>query len=66
MNGDQQLISLYASGMFNSASTQSLMQQMQQNPQLIQNMMQAPYMQSMMQAMAANPELSQQVRVSQP
>lgn len=40
---------------------QSLLQQMSQNPQLIQNAMQAPYMQSMMQNLSSNPELAQQV-----
>ena len=40
---------------------QSLMQQMMQNPQMISNMMQAPYMQSMLQSLSANPELAQQV-----
>lgn len=40
------------------------MQQMMQNPQMISNMMQAPYMQSMLQSLSANPELAQQVCAS--
>ena len=41
---------------------QSLMQQMMQNPQLMENMLQAPYMQAMLQSMSANPEMANQVR----
>ena len=40
---------------------QSLMQQMMQNPQLMENMLQAPYMQAMLQSMSANPEMANQV-----
>jgi hypothetical protein len=36
---------------------------MSANPQLMQNMLQAPYMQSMMEAMSANPELANQVNI---
>jgi ubiquilin len=53
-------------GVFNTPGMQSLMQQMTSNPQLIQNMLQAPYTQSMMQTMAANPELAQQIIGSNP
>ncbi|KAI8508062.1 Ubiquilin-1 [Branchiostoma belcheri] len=49
------------SGMFNSPGMQSLMQQMVENPQLMQNMLQAPYMQSMMQSMGQNPEMASQI-----
>jgi hypothetical protein len=38
-----------------------MMQQMMANPQLMQNMMQAPYMQSMLQAMSADPSIAQRV-----
>jgi ubiquilin len=48
-------------GVFSQPSTQSLMQQMLQNPQLMQNMMQAPYVQQMMQMVGSNPDLAQQV-----
>lgn len=37
------------------------MQQMLQNPQLMQNMMQAPYVQQMMQMVGSNPDLARQV-----
>ncbi|KAL3865889.1 hypothetical protein ACJMK2_043237 [Sinanodonta woodiana] len=53
-------------GMFNSPGMQSLLQQMAQNPQLMQNMMQAPYTQSMIQAMSANPELANQIMSANP
>lgn len=48
--------------MFGSRGMQSLMQQMTQNPQLMENMLQAPYMQSMLQSMSANPEMANQVQ----
>ena len=41
---------------------QSITQQMMQNPQLMTNIMQAPYMQSMLQNLASNPETINQVR----
>uniref|UniRef100_A0A069DV02 Ubiquilin-like protein n=1 Tax=Panstrongylus megistus TaxID=65343 RepID=A0A069DV02_9HEMI len=41
--------------LFTSAGMQSLMQQMIDNPQLMQNMLQAPYMQSILQTMSADP-----------
>lgn len=49
------------SGMFNSPGMQSLMQQMIDNPQLMQNMLNAPYTQNMVQSMASNPELATQI-----
>lgn len=48
--------------MFNSPGMQSLMQQISENPQLMQNMLSAPYMRSMMQSLSQNPELASQVR----
>ncbi|KAI5696364.1 hypothetical protein M8J75_012024 [Diaphorina citri] len=47
--------------LFGNAGMQSMMQQMMANPQLMQNMMQAPYMQSMLQAMSADPSIAQRV-----
>jgi len=44
--------------LFSSPGMQSLMQQMQNNPQMMQNMLSAPYTQSMLQAMAQNPEMA--------
>jgi ubiquilin len=40
---------------------QSLMQQMMENPQLMQNMLSAPYTQSMLQAFAADPNMAAQI-----
>lgn len=48
-------------GIFNSPGMQSLLQQISENPQLMQNMLSAPYMRSMMQSLAQNPELASQV-----
>lgn len=44
-----------------SAGIQSVMQQMMQNPQMMSNIMQAPYMQSTFQSLASNPDLINQV-----
>uniref|UniRef100_A0A3Q0T049 Ubiquilin-4 n=1 Tax=Amphilophus citrinellus TaxID=61819 RepID=A0A3Q0T049_AMPCI len=48
--------------MFNSPGMQSLLQQISENPQLMQNMLSAPYMRSMMQSLAQNPELASQMQ----
>lgn len=48
--------------MFSSPGMQSLLQQISENPQLMQNMLSAPYMRSMMQSLAQNPELASQVK----
>ncbi|KAJ3609106.1 hypothetical protein NHX12_023632 [Muraenolepis orangiensis] len=53
-------------GMFNSPGMQSLMQQISDNPQLMQNMLSAPYMRSMMQSLSQNPELASQVLMNNP
>lgn len=37
------------------------MSQMSSNPQLMQNMLQAPYMQSMLQTLSANPQMANQM-----
>uniref|UniRef100_A0A6Q2XLX7 Ubiquilin-4 n=1 Tax=Esox lucius TaxID=8010 RepID=A0A6Q2XLX7_ESOLU len=47
-------------GMFSSPGMQSLMQQISENPQLMQNMLSAPYMRSMMQSLAQNPDVASQ------
>ena len=52
--------------MINSPGMQSLMQQMLDNPQLMQNMMNAPYTQSIFQQMASNPDLAEQIVVNNP
>ena len=53
-------------GVFQSRGMQSLMQQMMENPQLMQNTFNAPYMQSMMQTIGQNPELAQQLIANNP
>jgi ubiquilin len=54
------------SGLLNSPGMQSLMQQMMENPQLMQNMLSAPYTQSMLQAFAADPNMAAQIVNSNP
>ena len=51
---------------FTSPGMQSLMSQMADNPQLLQNMINAPYTQSMMQAMASNPDMSANIVSANP
>lgn len=53
-------------GMFNSPGMQSLMQQITQDPNMIQSMMSAPYMQTMMQTLASNPQMMEQMLQSSP
>ncbi|XP_041099082.1 ubiquilin-4-like [Polyodon spathula] len=53
-------------GMFNSPGMQSLLQQISESPQLMQNMLSAPYMRSMMQSLAQNPDFAAQVMVNNP
>ncbi|MEE6459515.1 hypothetical protein FKM82_000648 [Ascaphus truei] len=53
-------------GMFNTPGMQSLMQQITENPQLMQNMLSAPYMRSMMQSLGQNPELAAQMMQNNP
>lgn len=52
--------------MFNSPGMQSLMQQISENPQLMQNMISAPYMRTMMQSLAQNPDVASQVLMNNP
>uniref|UniRef100_A0A673ZY61 Ubiquilin-4 n=1 Tax=Salmo trutta TaxID=8032 RepID=A0A673ZY61_SALTR len=53
-------------GMFSSPGMQSLMQQISENPQLMQNMLSAPYMRSIMQSLAQNPDMASQNPASSP
>lgn len=59
------LSSFPLAGMFNSPEMQGLLQQISENPQLMQNMISAPYMRSMMQTLAQNPDFAAQVKVLQ-
>ncbi|OPJ82335.1 ubiquilin-1 isoform B [Patagioenas fasciata monilis] len=45
---------------------QSLLQQITENPQLMQNMLSAPYMRSMMQSLSQNPDLAVQMMLNNP
>ncbi|NXL90074.1 UBQL1 protein, partial [Alectura lathami] len=53
-------------GMFNTPGMQSLLQQITENPQLMQNMLSAPYMRSMMQSLSQNPDLAIQMILNNP
>ncbi|XP_051497677.1 ubiquilin-1-like isoform X1 [Apus apus] len=53
-------------GMFNTPGMQSLLQQITENPQLMQNMLSAPYMRSMMQSLSQNPDLAVQMMLNNP
>ena len=53
--------SLFVLGVFNSPEMQALLQQVSENPQLMQNVISAPYMRSMMQTLAQNPDFAAQV-----
>lgn len=53
-------------GMFSSPEMQGLLQQISENPQLMQNMISAPYMRSMMQTLAQNPDFAAQIMVNVP
>ena len=44
-------------GMFQTPAMQNFLQQVSDNPQMLQNTMQSPYMQQMMTQMMQNPEL---------
>lgn len=48
------------------STTSSLLQQMSSDPQLMQSMMNAPYMQSMMQQLSTNPELARSMLANNP
>ncbi|XP_060055491.1 ubiquilin-1 isoform X1 [Erinaceus europaeus] len=55
-----------AASMFNTPGMQSLLQQITENPQLMQNMLSAPYMRSMMQSLSQNPDLAAQMMLNNP
>lgn len=54
------------SGLFTSPGMQSLMQQMTENPQLMQNMLNAPYTQAMFNSLSQNPDLASNIISSNP
>lgn len=52
--------------LFANTNMSSLMQQMAENPQMIQNMMSAPYTQSMLQALSADPNMANRILTDNP
>lgn len=52
--------------LFANMNMSSLMQQMAENPQMMQNMMSAPYTQSMLQALAADPNMANRILADNP
>ncbi|XP_006876558.1 PREDICTED: ubiquilin-2-like isoform X3 [Chrysochloris asiatica] len=56
----------YVASVFSTPGMQSLLQQITENPQLIQNMLSAPYMRSMMQSLSQNPDLAAQMMLNNP
>ncbi|XP_061461665.1 ubiquilin-4 isoform X2 [Rhineura floridana] len=54
------------SGMFSSPEMQGLLQQISENPQLMQNVISAPYMRTMLQTLAQNPDIAAQMMVNAP
>ncbi|XP_050997296.1 ubiquilin-2 [Acomys russatus] len=56
----------YMASIFSTPGMQGLLQQITENPQLIQNMLSAPYMRSMMQSLTQNPDLATQMMLSSP
>lgn len=55
-----------SSSLFTSPGMQSLLSQMTQNPQLMQNMMNAPYTQHMFESMSQNPDAAANIISSNP
>ncbi|XP_015675339.1 ubiquilin-4 [Protobothrops mucrosquamatus] len=54
------------SGMFSSPEMQGLLQQVSENPQLMQSAISAPYMRTMLQTLTQNPEVAAQMMVNAP
>lgn len=48
-------------GLINTPGMQSLLQQMSENPRLMQSMLSAPYTNNMLQALAADPDMASQL-----
>uniref|UniRef100_A0A8C5QBX7 Ubiquilin 4 n=1 Tax=Leptobrachium leishanense TaxID=445787 RepID=A0A8C5QBX7_9ANUR len=55
-----------STGSFSSPEMQGLLQQISENPQLMQSMISAPYMRNMIQSLAQNPEFASQMMVNIP
>ncbi|XP_036030427.1 ubiquilin-2 [Onychomys torridus] len=65
-SGNTMAAANYVASIFSTPGMQSLLQQITENPQLIQNMLSAPYMRSMMQSLSQNPDLAAQMMMSSP
>ncbi|CAH6780416.1 ubiquilin-2 [Phodopus roborovskii] len=65
-HGNAMAAANYVASVFSTPGMQSLLQQITENPQLIQNMLSAPYMRSMMQSLSQNPDLAAQMMMSSP
>ncbi len=57
---------LTGGSLFSSPGMQSLLQQMTENPQMMQNMLNAPYTQAMFQNMSQNPDMAANIISSNP
>ncbi|EDV27016.1 uncharacterized protein TRIADDRAFT_63757 [Trichoplax adhaerens] len=55
-----------STGMFQSPGMQSMLQQLRENPQLMQDTLQSPFVQNMMTQMMNNPQLMQQMLANNP
>ncbi|XP_042639399.1 ubiquilin-2 [Orycteropus afer afer] len=64
--GNTMAAASYVASVFSTPGMQSLLQQITENPQLIQNMLSAPYMRSMMQSLSQNPDLAAQMMLNNP
>ncbi|XP_066466305.1 ubiquilin-4 [Tiliqua scincoides] len=53
-------------GMFGSPEMQGLLQQISENPQLMQSVVSAPYLRTMLQTLAQNPDIAAQMMVNVP
>ncbi|KAL4630121.1 ubiquilin-1 isoform X1 [Arapaima gigas] len=58
--------STLGAGMFSTPGMQSLLQQITDNPQLMQNMLSAPYMRTLMNSLSQNPDLAAQMILNNP
>jgi ubiquilin len=60
------LASGMAGGLFNTPGMQNYLQQIQQNPRLMESIVNTPYMQSITQTLASNPDLTRQIMENNP
>ena len=58
--------SMSGAGLWNTPGMQSYLQQISQNPRLMESIVNTPYMQSITQTLASNPELTRQIMENNP